>query len=232
MQTKQEYAYEAIKDHITSGELLPGQRIVVNRLAHEIGTSAIPIREALLRLEGEGLVTITPHVGAVVALITGQRIEMTLESLAVMEGYATRLAASQAAKTIPELEHHSNVMESAAEREDWELFSIENRRFHFAVYNVVDNSVLTKTIGDLWSQLDSYLSASAFYLMPDRARGSIDEHARIIEMLKDPSVNLNELEYLAREHKFNTAKRLRPIALVDETQRVRFPAEQDIDVTG
>lgn len=228
MQTKQEYAYEAIKDGITTGELLPGQRIVVSRLAHEIGTSAIPVREALLRLEGEGLVTITPHVGAVVTLVTGQMIEMTLESLAVMEGYATRLAASQAASIIPELERHHVAMEEAAEQEKWDAFSRENRLFHFAVYAVVDNSVVTRTIGDLWSQLDSYLSASAFYLMPDRARGSIVEHARIIALLKDPEVNLDELEHVAREHKFNTANRLRPETNVDETQRVRFPAKSDV----
>lgn len=221
MQTKQDHAYHVLKDHIAKGLLLPGQRIVVNRFAGEIGTSAVPVREALLRLEAEGLVTITPHVGAVVTLITGERIEMTLEALAVLEGYATRKAAARAGEIMAELERHHRTMEAAAHADDWEAFSRENRAFHFLIYTIVDNTVMTKTITELWSQLDTCLSASAFYLMPDRALTSVHEHAQIIAMLNDPLVDLDALDALARTHKLNTAKRLH--TLKDGTQpMVRF----------
>jgi len=221
MQTKQDHAYHVLKDHIARGLLLPGQRIVVNRFAGEIGTSAVPVREALLRLEAEGLVTITPHVGAVVTHITGERIEMTLEALAVLEGYATRRAAERADEILGDLDRHHRAMTVAARADDWESFSRENRAFHFLIYTVVDNAVVTKTISELWSQLDTCLSASAFYLMPDRALTSVDEHGQIIAMLSDPLVDLDALETLARTHKFNTAKRLH--TLKDGTQpMVRF----------
>ena len=210
MQTKQDYAYGVLRERITSGSLLPGQRIVVNRLAQEIGTSAIPVREALLRLEAEGLVTITPHVGAVVTHITGQMIDMTLETLAVMEGYATRLAAARSQAFIGELKLHNEAMRQAVPREDWETFSRENRELHFAVYGQIANTVLTKTIRDLWGQLDSYLSASAFNLMPDRAEGSVKEHAQIIALLEATEPDLDAVEALARQHKLNTARRLQP----------------------
>jgi len=221
MQTKQDHAYHVLKDHIARGLLLPGQRIVVNRFAGEIGTSAVPVREALLRLEAEGLVTITPHVGAVVTLITGERIEMTLQALAVLEGYATRVAAARAGEILADLERHHHAMAVAARADDWGAFSRENRAFHFRIYTVVDNVVVTKTITDLWSQLDTCLSASAFYLMPDRALTSVDEHARIIAMLADPLADLDALEGVARTHKLNTAKRLH--TLKDGSQpSVRF----------
>lgn len=223
MQTKQDHAYRSLKDQITSGALLPGQRIVVNRFAQEIGTSAIPVREALLRLEAEGLVEITPHVGAVVTHITGQMIEMTLETLAVMEGYATRAAAPRAHEILPELERLHARMDAAAQREDWDAFSRCNREFHFAIYEVVPNTVLTKTIEDLWTQLDSYLSAAAFYLMPDRALGSVEEHGRILAALGASEPDLNVIETLARDHKFNTAQRLRP-ANTDRPSGVSFSA--------
>lgn len=210
MQTKQDHAYRELGRRIKSGEMLPGQRIVVSRLAQEIGTSAIPIREALLRLEADGLVESTPHVGAVVCHITGQMIERTLETLAVLEGYATRLAADRASEIEPHLLELNGAMRAAAEREQWGDFSTANRAFHFAIYGVVSNTVLTKAIEDLWSQLDTYLSAAAFYLMPDRALGSVEEHARIIEALARPDGDPDALEALARNHKFNTAKRLRP----------------------
>lgn len=222
MQTKQDHAYRTLKDQIARGVLLPGQRIVVNRFAQQIGTSAIPVREALLRLDAEGLVDITPHVGAVVTHITGKMIEMTLETLAVMEGYATRAAADHAADVVPTLERLHEAMTRAAKREDWASFSRKNREFHFAIYEAVDNTVLTKTIEDLWSQLDSYLNAAAFYLMPDRALGSVEEHGRIIAALRAAEPDLDEIEALAREHKLNTAKRLRPAAASDADGGVHF----------
>jgi DNA-binding GntR family transcriptional regulator len=233
VQTKQDYAYQLLKEAIASGSLLPGQRIVVNRFAHQIGTSAIPVREALLRLEAEGLVTITPHIGAVVTSITGPMIEMTLEALAVMEGYATRLAAADAGTILADLRRHNHTMAQAIEQADWEHFSRANRDFHFRIYSVVANSVLIKTITDLWSQLDSYLSASSFYLMPDRAQGSVAEHTRMIELLTSPSPDLQALEQLAREHKFNTARRLRR-QMEDDTPQVRFrsPAQPRPDTTS
>ncbi len=208
MRTKQDYAYQVIKGRITAGDLLPGQRIVVNRLGHEIGTSAIPVREALLRLEAEGLVTLTPHIGAVVSLITGETIKRTLESMAVLEGYATRLALPRASEILDALKHDDAMMAAALEAEDWEAFSAGNRKFHFTIYGVCDNDILTNSIQSLWGQLDSYLSAAAFYLMPDRAQGSINEHHAIMDMLANTETDPLQLELAAREHKLNTARRL------------------------
>ena len=208
MQTKQDYAYQVIKERIISGSLLPGQRIVVNRLAEEVGTSAIPVREALLRLESEGLVTLTPHIGAVVSLITGETIERTLEALAVLEGYATRLALPRGTEVMDDLRRHDAAMEAAFKSEKWDAFSDSNRHFHFAIYEVCENDVLVNAIGSLWGQLDSYLSAAAFYLMPDRASGSLKEHHEIMTLISDPKSDPLRLELAAREHKLNTAKRL------------------------
>lgn len=210
MQTKQDHAYQELKARIAAGTLLPGQRIVVNRFAQEIGTSAIPVREALLRLEAEGLVTITPHVGAVVTHITSQQIEMTLETLAILEGYATRLAAPKSRDILGELERLHHEMEAAAKAGRWDTFSKGNRQFHFTIYSVVDNTALTKAIEDLWSQLDRFLSSAAFFLMPDRALGSVREHGEILSALRAPRPDLDAIEALARRHKMNTARRLRP----------------------
>ena len=222
MQTKQDHAYALLKESILDGSLLPGQRIVVNRFAQQIGTSAIPVREALLRLDAEGLVEITPHVGAVVTHITGEKIVTTLETLAVMEGYATRLAAGRVDPVLSELEALQSRMRRAAESEDWDDFSRANRTFHFTIYSVVENDVLVGTIEGLWSQLDSYLSAAAFFLIPDRAMGSLEEHDRILTGLRDPAGDLSALEDAARTHKMNTASRLKPAHRDHEVEGVHF----------
>lgn len=220
MQTKQGYAYQVLKERILGGTMLPGERIVANRFAQEIGTSAIPVREALLRLEAERLVDITPHIGAVVTLVTERMVERTLEALAVMEGYATRLATSCDQGVVDDLTRLNEAMADAIDNEDWDRFSSHNRAFHSTIYSAADNEVISKTIADLWNQLDTYLSAAAFHLMPDRAPGSVEEHAEIIALLSAPETDLTRLEMLAREHKLKTARRLRPLIDRDRTEAV------------
>lgn len=222
MQTKQDYAYQVLKERILGGELLPGERIVANRFAKDIGTSAIPVREALLKLEAERLVDITPHIGAVVTLITGRLVGRTLETLAVMEGYATRLAAPCDPQVLDELARQNEAMVEAMVEEDWERYSGCNRAFHGAIYAAADNDVLALTIADLWNQLDNYLSTDAFYLMPDRAPRSVEEHDEIIALLGASDTDLIQLEMVARKHKLNTVRRLQ--SLVDRERATAVPS--------
>ena len=64
---KQEQAYAALRERILSGSYSPGYRLVIDALAEELGVSALPIREAIRRLEAEGLVVFRPNAGAQVA---------------------------------------------------------------------------------------------------------------------------------------------------------------------
>ena len=66
--TKQERVYRAIRERILSGAYGPGYRVVIDALAEEFGVSALPVREAIWRLEAEGLVVYRPNAGAQVAL--------------------------------------------------------------------------------------------------------------------------------------------------------------------
>ena len=63
--TKSEIAYQKIREDIIVGKFPPGQKIVVSELSKEMRLSDIPIREAMKRLESEGFLEITPHVGAI-----------------------------------------------------------------------------------------------------------------------------------------------------------------------
>ena len=79
--------------------------------------------------------------------------------------------------------------------------------------------MLVQADAELWSQLDSYLSATAFYLMPDRAKGSLTDHERIVALLSESKTDLWELEVLARKHKLKTAQYLTE-ATSEETRGV------------
>src|SRR5690606_4762223 len=93
--SKQKMAYELIRERILDGTYPPGTRIVLDAVAREIGTSTIPVREAIRRLEADELIEYQPFAGARVAPMDETAYVQSLSVLAVLEGYATALSASR-----------------------------------------------------------------------------------------------------------------------------------------
>lgn len=208
LKTKRDVAYEFIKDKITGGELRPGQRIVLGEIAGEIGISTLPVREALFQLQHEHMVSITPHVGAMVAIADVPTLIHIIEPLAVLEGYATRLArhAGDLDELLGSLAQINDDMSEQVRRRGWEGFSRANKAFHMAIYDRCDNEVLVESIHALWARLEGLLGLWSFHLIPDRTQGSIAEHGTIIELMRDPATDDTDLELFAREHKLKTGR--------------------------
>ena len=129
--TKQERAYRTIRERILSGEYGPGHRVVIGSLATELGVSALPVREAIRRLEAEGLVVFRPNAGAHVAPADPFVFEEEMTVLAVLEGYATGLAAPFVGdEDVVRLEAITDAMEAAVERLDTLGLGRLNQDFH------------------------------------------------------------------------------------------------------
>lgn len=94
-ETLQEKAYEAIKDSIMRNDFLPGQPLSVDELARDLGVSPTPVREALTRLSGDGLVERARNKIACVAEITEDDVHQTYEVRKLLEPYATSLVAKK-----------------------------------------------------------------------------------------------------------------------------------------
>ena len=90
---KSERAYLEIKSKITDGSFGPGYRLVLGQIANELQVSVVPVREAIRRLEAEGLVTFTANVGAQVVATDAREYQYTMETLSLVEGMATAMAA-------------------------------------------------------------------------------------------------------------------------------------------
>src|SRR6266704_5201643 len=90
---KHELAYRIIRERIEAGIYQPGQRLVIDALARDLDMSQVPIREAIRRLQAEGWITYRHNSGPEVANIGLEQWQATMEVLAVLEGYATSLAA-------------------------------------------------------------------------------------------------------------------------------------------
>lgn len=153
LEPRSETLVDALRESILTGRYAPGTRLVQEDLAEAFGVSRIPLREALRRLEGEGLVVISPNRGAVVRPLAPKDVvdlydlRLALESLAIRraaERYAdlrepTRSLAAQARRAI-------------SGRALPTIFSLD-RDFHAELAAASDNPHLVAALGGQWSQI-------------------------------------------------------------------------------
>lgn len=208
--TKTEYLYQAIRKKIVSGEWPQGLNVVISKVAEEFNVSAIPVREALRRLDSEGLIQITPHKGAHVASLDRKKVEEIYAIRTLLEGYATSTAANFIdAETLDSLKAMMDDMDALAEAKDTERYGEKNKEFHRSIYRCSPYPMLYDMIFNLWDSENWSRVVFAFY--PDRMDRSNDDHRRIVEAIEKKEVD--RLELLVREHKRETAELLHEIAL-------------------
>ena len=203
--TKQERVYRAIRERILSGAYPPGYRVVIDALATELGVSALPVREAIRRLEAEGLVVFRPNAGAHVAPADPGVFDEEMTVLAVLEGYATALAAPLlGASGLARLSALTDAMEQAIEQGDALGFGRLNQEFHEVVYAHCPNAALVDRLHDVARRLDA-IRRTVFVRIPYRGAESVAEHRHLIELIA-AGASAARIERAAREHKLNTVK--------------------------
>lgn len=204
--TMKEIAYDAIREAILSGRFPPGQRLVADELAQEFGTSRMPVREALQRLENAGLVSITPHRGAVVSELSEQEIVEVYHIRAVLEGLAARLAAPRLSPAdYNRLNALIDDMASTSTAEpDLEQLLRGNRDLHEIIWQAAQAPRLHELLENLYDASRRFRNISI--LLPGRLDQIVEEHRRIVRALAagDPAA----AERFANEHHEITAQRL------------------------
>lgn len=201
-QAKYREAYRYIHERILRGEFRPGQRVTIEALSRELRMSPTPVREAVRQLEAEGLVTYRPHAGARVAEVDGRAYAEVVSVRAVLEAWATALAAPRAPSTLQRLRQLNTRMREALCREDLVAFDRLNRRFHRALYRPCGHRLLTELLESLRARTD-VVRQSIFPFIPDRARQSVEEHDRLLDLLEQGAPP-EEVEAFARQHKLRT----------------------------
>lgn len=204
--SKAEVAYESIRGKIVDGVYGPGYRLVLDRLANEIGVSAVPVREALRRLEAEGYVDFKRNVGATVCSIDASAYAETMETLAILEASATALAAPLLTKgEIKSARKINELMVSSLERLDPVGFSQRNHEFHEVLYLKCPNHYLLGLVEREWARLRG-IRHSSFAFVPDRARQAVGEHVRLLDLI-EAGATAHKVEDYARAHRMRTAHR-------------------------
>lgn len=206
--TKQERVYQAIRERILTGAWGPGYRVVIDALADEFSVSALPVREAIRRLEAEGLVIYRPNAGAQVAPAEPGLFDEEMTVLAILEGYATALAAPELTKKdLKALKGHTDDMVGAMEAMDSLAFGRHNQAFHNLIYERCPNATLVASLRDVARRLDA-IRRTVFVQIPYRGSQSVAEHRELIKLM-EKSAPADQIEAAARAHKLHTVESFR-----------------------
>lgn len=153
-------AYRALRRAIMAGVYGPGDTISLNHLAKTLGTSVMPVREALRRLVAEHAVEIIPKRGARIPRVSRERYEDLGRVRLLLEGMATEMASQRiAAGELAALERLCAEMNDVADDGSlWQAYVVANCEFHFTVYRSSRSEVLPPLIEILWLQTGPLLS--------------------------------------------------------------------------
>jgi DNA-binding GntR family transcriptional regulator len=201
--SKSERAYLAVKGRITDGTFGPGYRLVLGQIARELEISVVPVREAIRRLEAEGLVTFTANVGAQVVATDAREYQYTMETLSLVEGMATAMAAPNVTAGDLALARSINAeMRECLDHFDPKRFTELNHEFHAVIFEHCSNLHILDLVHRGWDRLAT-IRESTFSFVPGRALRSVDEHDRILELIESGAPAL-DIELAAREHRLAT----------------------------
>jgi DNA-binding GntR family transcriptional regulator len=201
--SKSQRAYTHLRDRIARHELSPGYRLVLQSVADELAMSVVPVREAIRRLEAEGLVTYERNVGARVAMVDENGYVDAMQALGVVEGAATGLSAPWiSAADLSRAAEVNDHLRSLLDHFDPHAFTDLNRQFHSVLFESCPNQLLLDMVHRGWAQL-SGLRDSTFAFVPGRAHDSVAEHAHILDLIAGGADPL-EIEIAARDHRWAT----------------------------
>lgn len=174
--------FNTLRQAILRGELKPGERLMEIQLANKLGVSRTPIREAIRKLELEGLVLMIPRRGAEVAEITEKSLRDVLEVRGALEELAVKLACQKITDAqIAELRAAEKEFEMALQSGDVSVYAEADVKFHDVIYRATDNQRLIQLLFNLREQMYRY---RVEYLKREEAHETLlVEHKRIIETI-------------------------------------------------
>jgi DNA-binding GntR family transcriptional regulator len=176
--------YSVVSEAIIEGQLPPGMHLKADELSRRYGVSMIPVREALRTLQATGWVTSRAHHGAFVRRGTEEELTDLFETRSILEPAAGRLAAERRTAgdlvALTELVNRGFAL-AKSEADSARQFSHLNDEFHRCVAEATHN----RTVYDFQQQLNQRVRFYSSILTPERIKRSVEEHARLVEAIRD-----------------------------------------------
>ena len=189
--------FNTLRQAILKGELAPGERLMESQLAEKRGVSRTPIREAIRKLELEGLVLMIPRKGAEVARISEKSLRDVLEVRRSLEELAIELACERMSQEeLDDLAQAQEAFRQAIERGEAMAIAETDEHYHDLIYQGTGNEKLVQILNNLREQMYRY--RLEYIKDKDKRQILLLEHDHILKALK--SRNIAEAKNAVREH--------------------------------
>jgi DNA-binding GntR family transcriptional regulator len=170
--------YDLLRQALLNGEFLPGQSISLRSAADALGISQMPVRQALSRLQAEGILVMHENRTLTVPKMTPALILETRDIRIALEGLAAELAAHRAtAQDVAELKARFGQMQQAVHSTDVRRYIAVNLKFHMGIYGAAGAPTLLSMIETLWAKFAAY----SRWANTELAMGTLNNHARALE---------------------------------------------------
>ncbi|EEX94494.1 putative regulator PutR [Vibrio orientalis CIP 102891 = ATCC 33934] len=209
--TRTQLVEEAIRTKILKGELKTGQPLRQDALAKEFNVSRIPVREALMQLEAQGLVSFEAHKGATVTELSPDKIDELFELRAVVECHILERAIQKMtdedlAKANAIRERFDDVVSRGDEVEEWSNYNYE---LHKALYAPADMPETMDVIYNLNTKCDRYIRMQLLF-----TEGTVKadkEHQALLEMCQNRDIE--GAKYMLKKHILEAGAAIRDLLL-------------------
>ena len=188
-----DHVYTSIKNAIITAQREPNERLIEETIAADMGTSRTPVREALQKLEKEGLI-FRRSIGFVVKGIAEEEVEDILDLQCLLEGHAGRLAASRI--TEDELRSLNDLIRRQEHCSDTETFIRLDGEFHDALHRAAKNARLYDLVQGLRDSIDRY--RIIVFRSQARLHLSVKDHKELVSLMR--TRNDRKVEKLIRTH--------------------------------
>lgn len=202
---RSEAIYRALRERILNGALAQGERLVVRSLASEFQTSDLPVREALRRLEGDGLIETVRNRGARVITLGPEDIPGVYILRGELEALATELAGPHlTGQDFSDLDALMAEMAEAGSSDAPGRYAELNHAFHSVIFERCPHPIILQTLNRVWDGHAAF--GLVFSMDSERIARSRAEHAVIVKHLR--SNDWRQAGAAAREHKHAAARSL------------------------
>jgi len=175
-------AYRALASGIVGGQIEPGTQLRPDTIAEQLAISVTPVREALHRLEGDGLLVKLPYQGWFVREFTEPEVRQLYEMRAAMECFGVRMACQRmTSEELDGLREQQSTGKAALRDDDIDAYRIYNRDLHAAIIKAARNSYLSTVMAQL--ALQSQMLMARTIRLVGRPSRAIEEHGELIELI-------------------------------------------------
>ncbi|RKY88533.1 GntR family transcriptional regulator [candidate division KSB1 bacterium] len=184
LKSLKEQVYEYLREQMHVGKIRPGSLINMDQTAKQLGISKTPLRDALIRLEMEGFVTILPRRAVIVNILTHQDIKDYYQIIGALESSAI-ISAFPKIKTneIKTMKELNRKMKYAINRDDFATYYDNNLKFHNIYLDLSGNRYLVKTVTTLKKRLYDFPRQKKY--IKEWEEASIIEHATLVKLISD-----------------------------------------------